>query len=1313
MFAGEVRYERFGIKSGLPSEEINCVEKDSDGYLWIGTSKGFARYDGYNFVAFNSNTLEGLTDNFVKTIVDLDERTLLIGTYQSGVLLFDKFNFSLTQLPLEFFPQGRNYRYVTCAVKQDSTTVWLGTAGGVLKLFHSDNEWQVKDYSFLLASVKRKNVTAIYLDSSDFLWIATQNEGVVSFNQSKDEIKHYYNYDFGVWNATQSINSIIEIEGKLVLAGYMSLIWLDTEQDEFKLIDLGKSITNITAIYQKGKKVWIGEKDVGLLVFPNGLNYSGSNEYYKHYPVIDGAQSSHVLDYINDLFVDDFGNIWCGTSFSGLVQAKEMPEIFSDIGFENYKSKPIPGIHPNCIYSSNDVVWVGTNRGLFSNLRSGANDNFIGPVVKGGVYQVQHQSDSTFLVASGGDLMALDTRGRIVRRYNYKYEGKQDIIWSICQYDDQFIYFGTYDGAFKLDVKTSELKRIPVDFNKNKVWLIKRDKAGNVWLSAFKSGVAKYNPRTEEVTYFNEKNGALASNEVNALFLDGDSSVWLGTKLGLSYLQDEKFKLLSMPGVPSSEIRSINSGEDRMWLGQRNGVIKFDHNANTFQYFPLLGAASMFRNFMSEGATISKDSSLFFITNDKVRKLTVPALKKVKNEFRISEFFVNNRRLLPNEEYAGRVIIEKDINELDQVTLAYDENNISISLSGLDYLTHDEYFAYKFDDDDWNYLNSGTNIIKYIRLSPGTYNLTIRQYSSNSSVFIAEKELQIVINKHYLLSLPALALYGLVIFLVFYITIYIVRLKQKTILEHERQEQRLNFYTDMSHETRTPLTLVIDSARKLLSEKKFEQVPEIKFIYNNASRLMQLMDRVLELRKIETEYASLDLVKCNVGEIIQNYCATFQNELKQHNLSYSFENNFSSEEVYVDPFKVERIIFNLMSNATKYTPDNGFVNVRIVECVKSGNSNCVKVSITNSGPGILEEDLPNIFNRYYRKSNSQYIKSSGIGLDLTRKLVMLHGGEISVDSRPNDFTTFTFTLCVDMDEMANKGYPVKEMKQFELSKDKLYDISLDSEDRNDKQPRSVVGSYILVVEDNPELLKYMADLLSTIGRVKTATNGEEAYQMIQETKPSLIVSDLMMPVMDGAELCRKVKNDIRYRHIPYILLTASHSEQAKKEVYEAGAEDFVTKPFNSDILLVRIKRLLADSSFISGRIKEWETVKKGIIQGETKASESAFEKRVHKVVIQHISDPEFDVNVLADKMKMGKTSFYNKLKEVTGKAPIEYINHHKLKQAKEDLLTGKYTVSEVAYNLGYNDPSYFARVFKKEFGCTPTQFLKSVGDNDD
>jgi signal transduction histidine kinase/ligand-binding sensor domain-containing protein/CheY-like chemotaxis protein/AraC-like DNA-binding protein len=1312
--AAEVYYEQFDVKSGLPSNEINCLEKCKEGYLWIGTSKGFARYDGYHFIGFNSQNLEGLEDDFIKTIVDLNDQYLLLGTYRKGILFFDKSSFSIISLPLNLFPDGRNYRYVTCAHKVDSETIWLGTASGVLKLRMEDEGWKIQDYTYLLNTVKRKNVITLYQDSSGALWIATQNEGVVCYRPENEEIKHYSRTYYGTNNLTQSINVISEVDGELLMGGYPTLIWLDRETDQFKRVRGSMPTNNVTSMVGMSNKFWVAAKDVGLIGFNDGLQVNGGSKAQKYTPVFEGNQFSHLFDNINALLVDPYNSVWIGTSFNGLVQARFVPEVYKDIHPVDKDGQP-GFFKPTCLLSVKDKLWVGSIQGLFRGRKLKRTPVLTGPKYKGQVFCLAPQTDSTFLMAIEERLLLLDQYGQMIKDFQFDYVWNQPSIWSVYQYNDSTIYFGTYDGAFRLHTATMSVDKLPLDFNKNKVWIIQGDSDGAVWFSAFRSGLARFNPETNAVDYFNESNDNLPCNEVNTIMCGKDSSLWLGTRLGLYYYESGTFKNCEIPGLRNTEIRSINGTDNRLWLGQKNGFVLYDQVAHSVKQYPIFKGSSIFLNYMSGGAALSDDSSSVYVIAQKhVRKLVLPEQDIANRELKITELLINNRRLLPNVRYDGKILLEEDINKIKRLVLARDENNISISLSGLNYSGDSEYYAYKLEDEDeWHYLSTGLNSIKYVRLSPGTYNLSIRQYASLNSEAIAEKTIEIVIRNHFLLSLPAMGIYMVVLLLIFLTIYYIIRLRQSAILEQERQEQKLNFYTDMSHETRTPLTLVIDAARRLMANKQFDNVKEVKYIFNNANRLMQLMDRVLELRKIDTKYASLDLATCNAAELIENYCAAFVPEMKQRQQNYSFENQSEAKQVHVDPFKLERIVFNLMSNATKYTPNEGDIEVVVGEVAdSSGKGKILKVTVSNSGPGISAKDLPYVFKRFYGRNDSQYIKSSGVGLDLTQKLVELHGGTIEVDSKPGIRTLFTFTICVNKEELVSKGYAVREIEQFAPAKsEKLYEHSEASDVGEKKSKVHHAHVRIMVVEDNTDLLMYITEMLKPLGAIVTASNGAEAYELIQKNVPSLIVSDLMMPVMDGAELCRKVKTDIRYKHVPFLLLTASDSELAKKDVYEAGADGFITKPFNSEILFIRIKRMIEDRSFMNEQIKEWSSARKEVIETEVKTAESYFVKRVKQIVMNHLSDPEFDVNVLAEKMKMGKTSFYNKLKDLTGKAPIEYINYYRLKQGKEDLLSGKFTVSEVAYNLGYNDPSYFARVFKKEFGCTPTQFLRSVSED--
>ena len=655
----------------------------------------------------------------------------------------------------------------------------------------------------------------------------------------------------------------------------------------------------------------------------------------------------------------------------------------------------------------------------------------------------------------------------------------------------------------------------------------------------------------------------------------------------------------------------------------------------------------------------------------------------------------------------GRILLHKNIQLLNEITMDYSDSNFALEVSSMDYNSlHKLQYAYRLNkDEEWVKLEG--NRIYFNKLSPGTYQLEVKVYENNNSYKNSKAScLTIHVLPPFWLSVPAyigytLLLAGVIIF--FFLKMkrkHIRNLSQQKremeiIQQHEMDEAKMRFFTNVSHDLRTPLSLIIIPLEKLLSSNLEKGVKEeLELIHRNSETLLNEVNQLLDFRKLDQQKTQLMLSHGNLSDFVKEVCGSFIPQAVKKGINIRLHINETKMDMDFDRNKIQRILLNLLSNAVKYNYENGEVTVTLAKITANGIEN-VQIQVADTGIGIKDENKDKIFDRFFQEKHSTttYV-GNGIGLHIVKEYVAMHHGTITVENHIPQGTIFTITLPV------THNYAVNDEKQndTEIRKEAVDEVS----DTTDAHKTS-----LLIVEDNDDFRNFLINCLKDTYQVFDAPNGKEALEILAHQSIQIVISDVMMPEMDGMELCRKIKTDIRYSHIPVILLTARTADEHELSGLKEGADDYITKPFNLEILLLRIQKIL---KWTKNNHEKFKTI--DISPSEITVSsldEQLIEKAI-RAVEENMDNSEFSVEELSSYVGMSRGHLYKKLIMITGKSPLEFIRILRVKRGKQLLEQSQLNVSQIAYQIGLS-PKQFAKYFKEEFGYVPSEYIKNNNTN--
>lgn len=1327
--AQTLQFNSLDIKDGLSQNSVLSISQDKRGFLWIGTRDGLNRYDSHRFLVYRTDSQDSssISNNYVTALLTDSKGHLWAGT-RKGLNLYDPVKNTFRRIGggKADLPIGRNVvsqlyedrkgrvwvategalyviefisgqmkprlvpissrRLVFRSVFQDEKgSIWLGTAAGLLKLSEKKGMFKV-EVPVVPDPLRNVPVTSFFQDQFRNLWIGTAGNGLFVRESGKGTFQQFV-------HQKSTVNSLANNNVRRLMADGKGQLLIGTQEGLSALDLTGRRFTN-----------------------------------YVHSPWDKHSLSQNS---IHSLFKDNAGNIWIGTFFGGLnsFYAYNTPfEIYSTRSLKN----PLNNNVISSIIETRNELWIGTEGGGINCLS-------------------KTSGKRSLLTFEEGNTSSLGSN--LVKVI---YKDKQGDLW-----------VGTHGGGLNLfhpDSKsfTRYLLKNGETFGAEITALLE-DASGNFWVGTETAGLNTFRKSGKDLVSISIPgiSNKVGKTPVLALWETSDKQIWFGGPEGLYIIKGSKLRKVSLAG--RSDALHINSiVEDRngkVWVGSNDGLLLFDLKANLQARYSstdgladdhVLGiipydnqeiwistakglsrfnsAHKIFYNYTETdgvaGAVFNNNSyfrssegKFYFggyngLTSFYPQQIEINTLQ---SPLYITSLKVNNQEQLPGMDDSP---LDKDITFTRTLKLEYDQNVFSVDFAILNFIKPDKNaYQYKLKGYDNEWKNAQEPSVTFTRVPSGDYKLLLRA-KNNDSNWVESSVLEITVlpplwkrwwaYAFYLLLLSALAFFG------------VRHMILKALFEKNKEitQLKLNFFTNISHEIRTHLSLIIGPAENLLREGSADlrEQQQLTTIKNNSESLLKLVTELMDFRKAETGYLQLQVMNWDVLSVLRVVVSSYYEIALSKNIEVLLNCTQEKLDLYVDKEQLEKVFYNLLSNAFKFTPQNGQIDVTVEE-----DEQGVKISVSNSGKGISPENVSKLFDNYFQEDDHGRSGTGyGIGLALSKSIAELHCGALSVSSieREDDrLTSFTLQLLKGKKHFNSSWIQSSSeaLKEEPLTREEL--SSLEMLDDGERQIIQNPQHTVLIAEDNPEIRNLIKNSLQGMFKIYESADGVEALDLAGQHLPDLIITDLMMPEMDGLEFCRRVKSEESTRHIPVFMLTAKNTRDNQISGLETGADIYITKPFSPRALFLQIENFFKNRELLWKRFAE--TIRSQPLYEEPSLQQpgihpldQAFLTKITGFVQENVGEPEFGVAALSKMAAMSQPVLFKKIKALTGLSANEFVKAIRMRRAAELLLENHYTVYEVSYMVGYDNSKYFSKEFKKHFNINPSEYYSNRQAND-
>lgn len=1336
------RFSHLTTAEGLSQSTVTCILKDKYGFMWFGTMDGLNKYDGYQFKIYRTkqNNKKSLPNNQIKSLYEDPHGELWIGTMGGGLARYDRDNDSFEHV---IKPQIGNNRIdvsVNAILEDSKGNFWVGTYTDLYSMDKKTGHlirYQFKDTKGRAITAV---VTSIFEDDRRNLWVGTEN-GLILFNKETQRSTYFTSTGAPGALSNNKINVITQHgDGYLWVGTYGGLNRFDYHTNTFTTYKNeqgnSKTISNnvVLSIVPDGThKLWVGTEEALEL-------FDCKTGHFTHYQNNFADEESLSHNSIYALFLDKEGILWIGT-FAGGINKYDLNHTYFQL-FKNFHvtSGQSTSTITSFAEQADGDIWVGSDGGSL-NLWKRATNEFIhwDPNDKKGLNSF---SVLSLLTTRDKKSLWIGTYERGLKRldlstgtFSHFYSGKgplqlsNNTIYALAEDRLGNIWLGTNgDGINIIQKNTPEIRKHRADgqanaLNNNFIRAFYEDDNGDMWIATYGGGINIYHPADNRFTCYNRANSNLQSDIINTIYGDSDHNIWIGTIGGGLQRFDRQRKIFvnyrEEQGLPSNVINSIVEDNNRqLWISTNNGVSRYSLDQHTFSNYNRYNGLQG-KEFLAGADLKTSRGEILFGGNNGFNILHTASIRRNVHAPPVvfTDFQLFNKPVVIGAKNSP---LTRNINETKELALNYDQTVFTIEFAALGYtIPQENQYAYLLEgfDKEWNYVGNNRRAT-YTNLDAGTYTFKVRAANSDGIWNSKEAILKIVVAPPFWRTTWAYCLYVLITAVILYLLFLEIKsrekLKNDVLLERlaaKKNEEinaiKVNFFTNISHELRTPLSLILDPLRKIIHQDiSMDQVKTYsRLVYKNADRLLNLVNQLLDFRRLETGAASFKAHTVNLVELINEICEAFKERAQVREIDFSTRYASPVIRFSIDEDKFEKILSNLLSNAFKFTPNGGKIEV-----VVARSETVVEIHVIDNGIGIPEADRERIFEIFYKVDGVHPYenKSSGIGLALTKELVELHGGKITVQSevgRGSDFAVHLAiqdTILQDKDDAFVARYEELLSPLFGQETEQIQNIQTDTPLKEDRP-------IVLLIEDNPDLQVYIRHELSAYFEILSATNGLDGLELARQSVPDLVVSDIMMPKMNGLQVCQELKADERTSHIPIVLLTAKQTDDNKIEGYTYGADAYIPKPFAMDLLIARISNLLLSRRKLRelfDRTHRQDTSGKLPELNSLGAIDRDFLQKVERLVEENLNNKELNVDLLAELLHMSRRQLYRKIKALTNQGVQEYILSVSLKHARNMLLTGKYTIAEIAYRVGFSEPSNFSRSFSKYFGMSPKNYLE-------
>lgn len=1303
-------FEQITTTHGLSQNYITCIQQDSQGFIWIGTTNGVNKYDGYRMREYYSipNDIHSLKGNYISTIYNDSSERLWIGT-NNGVCCYQPQTDNFEHVDLEqlsgYSPANR---HVTALFEDQNQTLWIGTAGGML-------------YAYL---PKEKQLES---------YITIRQDPIRTVTSYRDSL--------------------------LIGCSKLGLMHLDTKSKQMyqtSLDSLHTHVSIISFLNASNGELWIGSKEKGLLKYGEASPVITIKDIQSLCAISDtrimiATENSGLLEY----------NTQTGNSTTiGTVNNKNLN---SDAVTCLYKDRT------NILWvgtTNGGINKFDPNRNLFKYIPILSKDLSHNSIQS--VLTLSKQGEQKLLVGidNKGLYIYDKTTNKIApHEANERFTGLKDTPINSSLYDSRgFTWIGTYDKSLKIlgpEPERSHIERLIRQklSSSTTIKFILEDKKRHIWIATSQGKIFRYTPGKQILEeFYRTFNNQLNPNNILSLYEDCEGRIWAGSICGLFCYEEfsNEFQLICQPDqenpyADKNKIAPIRFINETLWLGTYNGIIKYTLQSGEIQHYTTndglpgnlikgllydqdnnhlwistdkgLSCLNLdderFTNFGPEDGILNREFNNMSFLHDQDGKFFFGCVngiyhfdpKQISVNPNLPKVIITDCQFYNNDQEEK---IEKThylpVTGKNEIRISPENSVFSLHYVALNYTnTEKNQYAYRLKnyDSQWRFVGQQRNVM-FTNLDPGTYYFQV--IASNNDGIWDEygSTLKIVILPPWWRTVWAYAIYIIIIIYTFYLItrFYTNRIKMRNLLANEQFERKqleklnslkIQFFSNITHEFRTPLTLILSPVNSILNKNvgKAMQHEYLKIIQNNGLKLLGLVNELLDFSKSEAGFFTFSPVCSDLSAILKNEIQPFYPLAKEKRINLQFDYDEEALICQADSVIIQKIVSNLLSNAIKHTPENGQIILSLRKDKEETNSK-IYISIKDSGKGIPKDQQEFIFERFYQ-IKQDITAGTGIGLALVKKLVSLHQGNIKVESEIGKGSLFIVEIpyieSVESDKQQIKTLVEKES------------LSVPSNGINEKkqdEEAAVKHHTILIAEDNKELRIYIASLLSNAYNILTAENGKEALEIAQKEQPDVILSDILMQEMDGREFCKHIKQNVNTCHIPFIMLTALASDMNQVEGLDAGADDYLTKPFNPSILQSKIVNILQSRILISRRNNTLQALQPEKVIVEDK--DNQFLLHLIGIIKENLSNSDLKIDDLGKELGMSHTPFYKKIKQLTNQTPNDFLKNIRLEQAKKLLSDSDLTVSEIAYRCGFNSPKYFRECFKRHFGESPSEY---------
>lgn len=1314
LLADENIFIQYKTKDGLSFNNVDWLAEDDEGLIYACTNLGLNVFDGTEFTVYNQYNTAGFS-NKVSVVLPIKKGYLLIGTTDKGLFLFDKYKEKITP-----FKTTINNTEILLSVsiinKDPQGNIWIGTETG--ELFCSENT-DFFTSTLLNGSITWTKVTqlsgaidALY-SIGDNTFAGDNSEKVTRIKKVADE--YIIDFPLKIPNVTK-IYAFSTVNNALLIGTDKGLYRLE------QLNDLNYNTTIhldapwklkhqiIRSISTHSHNIWIGTEGQGLFK----LNLDKPDVPAEQFTYSKNKRNSLNSNYILSSLIDSNDNLWLGTWFGG-INMMDLSEASYSFVYDRINENDLFSNITWCMEKRTaNSYWIGTHGNGLCTYQ--LNEKSFSSILKNTVVE----SISSIHYDKASELLFIGTWGNGVKVYNpasnqhvksmeRKFEVlKDDRIYAIISDHNNRLWIGSYQhGLYHYDSDKNELNHIPLlknqEYTDIRHLLFDKEKE-IIWAGSLQKGLFRVSlnqsgefTASEQFDKFEKTQEPIS---IESIYMDRNKALWILTRNGIGIIKDgeKPIHLPHLKGIITTGLTEDRNGN--YWISTYNGIHRIDKDLSQIQSFLTEYSFHDIKlDSVSNLILAASDNGLLRINpNSEMKKQKYP-------EIVLSDLKVFDQLIHPDMLLKGKKLLSRKLNYSDTIVLPYFCHTFSIGVNTLSFSgSQKEKIRFQLENFEatWNVHKGTSASASYTNVPPGSYSFKVQVANDDSLWNPHPRELIIIKQKPWWATNLSFLVYTLILLSLIYVISKIIQTrtkmrqelkieKIKQEREHELYQQKLHFFTNISHDVRTPLTLIIGPLEEMAQTDDIRQdlKKKIDRMLKNAQMLLRLFNQVLDFRKMETDNLTLNLYQINLNDFAKNVYYQFKELADTKKIDLELSCSEESIMIVTDPQKLESILFNLVSNALKFTPSYGHV---LIDINKTNDE--LFVSIKDTGFGISEEDLKSVFTRFYRTETNNLTQGTGIGLTLVKRYVQFLKGEITVKSIVNKGTEFIIKWPVKTDQAAFELYQTTPNAEYKIHHKTPEYNTLNTEKKET----------ILVIDDNQDIRDYLTEILKTQYGIVTASNGKEGLALSSRKNPDLVICDIMMEGMNGLEVCEQIKTNLNTSHIPVILLTAKNSMDSKIEGFEKGADAYIEKPFNSQLLLTRIKNLIEHRQLLKKKFTLLDSMTSDITPTSV---DEKFLQQVIALIEKNITDSDFSVQSLVEGMNVGQDQLYRKIKALTGLSINHFIRSIRLKKAAQLLKAKKFNVSEVVFQVGFNNPSYFTKCFKSEYGMLPSEFINT------